>query len=143
MIRVERDPDFINAIVNSPAVRPFVDYSGREGPIDVSPIVGSPTRTGIVWLSNQEDAVAAFPQTGDREYQIHLFFGETCRGRKALDTMGEMLDWLKPYADSVWGAVPVDHARAVWFASALGFTQEGEDDYHGEGAVKIVRKALH
>jgi hypothetical protein len=142
VIRAEKDPDFINRIVNSPAVRPFVDYSGTEGPVDLSPCVGRMTTTGIVWLSNGEDALAAFPQTGDREYQAHLFFDETCRGRKALDAANEMLNWLSPYADTVWGAIPVNAPRTLWFASALGFEREGTEEFE-EGDVILVRKAFH
>ncbi len=143
MIRAERDPDFINRIVNSPAVRPFVDYTGTSEPLDLSPAIGRATTTGIVWLSNGEDALAAFPQTGDREYQAHLFFDETCRGRKALDTANEMIEWLSRYADSIWGAIPLNARRTLWFASALGFGREGTADFEGEGDVMIVRKALH
>lgn len=143
MVSPERDITFINRIVNSPAVRPFVDYTGTSGPLDLAPAVGRATQTGVVWLSNGEDALAAFEITGDREYRGHLFFAETCRGRAALDTAEEMLSWLSRYADRVWGAIPKDGARTRWFASALGFSQFGEDDYVGEGEVILVERMLH
>lgn len=142
MVRRETDPAFINRIVNSAAVRPFVDYRGVAGDIDVSPAVGRATATGIVWLSNGEDAVAAFPQTGDRDYQAHLFFDRTCRGRKALDTGTAMLDWLKPFADMVWGAIPTTNKAAIWFAHSLGFRMDGLELYEVEGPVALVSKRL-
>lgn len=143
VIRKETTPELINRIANSPAVRSFVDYSGTTDPLDLSPAVGKATQTGIVWLSNGEDAVVAFVQTADREYQGHLFFDKTCRGRKALDTAQEMLDWLAPYADRVWGGVPARNAHALWFASALGFERAGEEEFESEGRVMLVQKVMH
>ena len=104
----------------------------------MSPAVGRSTQTGIVWLSNGEDALVSFVQTADRDYQAHLFFDSTCRGRKALQAAREMLDWIKPFADMVWGAIPVGHKAALWFARRLGFQDAGESDFE-EGRVALVR----
>ncbi len=138
MVRRETSADFVNRIANSPAVRPFVDYTGQSEPLDFSPAVGRSTQTGIVWLSNGEDALAAFPQTGDREYQAHLFFDASCRGKRALSIAREMLDWLKPHADRVWGLIPLRNRAALWFASALGFARVEETATEAEGPVLYV-----
>jgi hypothetical protein len=138
MVRPETSAEFVNRIANSAAVRPFVDYTGKSEPLDFTPAVGYATQTGIVWLSNGNDALVAFPQTGDREYQAHLFFAETCRGRRALGVAQEMLDWLKPYADRVWGLIPLRNKAALWFASALGFQRVEETETEAEGPVLHV-----
>lgn len=142
MVQPEYSLEFVNRIMNSDAVRPFVDYSGTDGPIDMAPAVGWFTQTGIVWLSNGEDALGCFPMTGEREYQAHLFFDKTCRGRKALTVSSEMLDWLKPHADRVWGAIPVKAKHTLWHGRMLGFESEGEQEFE-EGAVMIVAKRLN
>lgn len=138
MIRRETSPDFINSIVNQPAVRPFVDYRGVDTPIDVSPAVGQLTQTGIVWLSNGKDAVSAFAITGEREFQAHVFFGETCRGRAAIETAREMVDHMLSYSDRLWGAIPMRNAAARWFGRQVGFKHEAYDDYEAEGRVEIL-----
>jgi len=144
MIRQEHDVGLINSIVNSAEVRPFVDYSGTQGPLDMAPAVGRCTQTGIVWLSNGVDALAAFPQTGDREYQAHLFFAATCRGRKALDAAREMIEWLKPCADRLWGEVPARHRALLWFIRQLGFHVIDADSFaDAKGDVVIVEKDIN
>lgn len=142
MVRPEYSPQFVNRIINSDAVRPFVDYRGAPGDVDMSPAVGWFTQTGIVWLSNGEDALACFPLTGEREFQAHLFFDRTCRGKRALEISAEMLAWLKPYADRIWGAIPVGAKHTLLHAHMLGFVDEGDADFE-EGRVRIVAKRLN
>lgn len=144
MIRKETDPAFVNRIVNSPAVRPFVDFrEDRSTEIDASPAIGRVTQTGIVWLSDGDCALACFEQTGDRQYRGDLFFGEGCRGRRAIEAGAEMLDWMRPYADEIWGLVPVSNPKALWYASALGFSRSGPIDTDNQGPAMVVAKVLH
>lgn len=122
MIRLEKDPELINDIANRAEIRPFIALNGSDA-LDFTPAVGRCTQTGVVWLSNGEDAVAAFEMTGDRDYQAHLMYADTCRGRKALDVGAAMLDFMKPWADLVWGAIPKDNRKAVVFGKMLGFIE--------------------
>lgn len=140
MIRRETDAQLINEIANSPAVRPFVDYSGSDRALDLSPAVGRLTETGVVWLSNGRDAVAAFEMTGEREYQAHVFFDETCRGKRAIDTAKEMVAYMMGHADRLWGAIPMKNAAARWFGRQVGFAHDGYDNYAAEGPVEILSK---
>jgi hypothetical protein len=141
VIGPERDPQFINRIANSAAVRPFVDYRGVEAPLDLTPAIGRPAEVGIVWLSNKEDALVAFAMTGDREYQAHVFFDGSCRGRRAIETAKEMVEWMAPHADRLWGAIPMRNRAARWFGRQVGFKHESFDEYEAEGPVEIVTKA--
>lgn len=138
MIRRETNPDFINNIVNQPSVRPFVDYRGVDEPLDVGPAVGPLTQTGVVWLSNGRDAVSAFAMTGEREFQAHVFFADTCRGRDAIECARGMVAHMMEFADRLWGAIPMKNAAARWFGRQVGFQHEAYDDYEKEGRVEIL-----
>lgn len=121
MVRQEYDPAFINRIANGAEVRPFIDHVCADGPLDLSPAVGWATQTGVVWLSNGEDAVAAFEQAGERSWNGHIMFAATCRGKRAIDTAREMLAMMARFADEIWGLVPVSNRAARWFARRIGF----------------------
>jgi hypothetical protein len=118
VIQRETDPDFINRIANLPEVLPHLDYRGA-GMLDFSPAVGRITTTGIVWLSNGEDAVAAFEQAADRAYNVHLMFA--CHGAKALEAGRAMLEYMRPWVDELWGLIPIANKAARWFARRMGF----------------------
>lgn len=132
MIRRELDPAIANRIASDAGVRPFVCYHDRE--IDFAPAM-----RGCVILTNGEDAMAAFEQSGsEREWQGHTFFLPSCRGRRAIETAKEMLAWMLPkYADRIWGATPVSNRAACWFNRQIGFISAGFDDYEVEGRVEI------
>lgn len=119
-VRRETDPEFVNRIANSDSVRPFIRPDGAF--MDWSQVVALPsTQTGVVVLSNGEDAVAAFEMTAPGIFQSHTLFSETCRGRKAIETGREMVAWMFDHgADIVWGATPRDNAKARWFNRQIG-----------------------
>lgn len=132
MIRLETDPQFVNRIANSDAVRLFIREDG--GSTDWTAAVAErPSVSGVVFLSNGEDAVGVFEATAIappfQAFQIHLLFAATCRGRRALDTFRDMLRWLAERgATTVWGAIPRTNRKAIWFGRALGFEAVGGDD---------------
>lgn len=119
-VRRETSPEFVNRIANSDGVRPFIRPDGDF--MDWSEIVSRPsTQTGVIVLSNGEDAVAAFEMTAPRVFQSHTLFSETCRGKKAVETGREMVAWMFEHgADVVWGATPRDNLKALIFNSAIG-----------------------
>lgn len=135
MIRRETDPAFINRICNSDGVRPWIDYRDTDEPMDFTPACDRIGLTGTLFLSNGEDAVGAFELTGDREWQAHTFFAATCRGRRAIDTAKAMLEWMRPHADRIWGATPLDNRKARWFNRQIGFTILGVVSESGSAVI--------
>ncbi len=141
MITRATDATLLNRIANDPAVRPFVDYRNTTSPVDLS--VCFPARqTGIVVLTNDEDAAGLFVLTADRDWQAHLMFLASCRGARAIAAWRGMVAWLKPYADLIWCAVPLHNRAARWFARHVGGQHVGFDDYEAEGRVELLRVAL-
>lgn len=132
MVRLETDAQFVNKIANSDAVRPFIRPDG--GPTDWAAICRERfTTTGVVILSNGEDAVAAFEATaiggGEQIFQSHTMFADSCRGRRAIDTGREMVAWMFDHgATIVWGSTPRDNRKARWFNRQIGMTPIGGDN---------------
>ena len=144
MIQRCHDTQFMNSIANQRAVRPFVDYRGSDSPMDFAPLAERCTKTGIVSISNGEDAFALFVMTGETEYQVHTFFGESCRGRKAIETGREMVEWLfERGAERIWGATPLTNRQARWFNRQVGGRAIGRDEYEVEGDVEIFEIVKH
>lgn len=134
MIQIETRPDFVNSIANSDAVRPFIREDGE--PTDWTAACRErPSTSGVVILSNGEDAVGVFEATAIvwpfQAFQTHILFGATCRGRRALDTYRDMLAWLAARgATLVWGSTPRANRACRWFCRQVGFTVSGGDDLH-------------
>lgn len=140
MIRLETRPAFINHICNSDDVRPWIDYRPAMS-VEMDFTEACDPESGIVFLSNDEDALGCFCLTGPREYQVHTFFGAMCRGRKAIQTAKEMVAWMMPtYCDCLWGATPLANRKARWFNRQCGFNVVGYDVYEAEGPVEIVER---
>lgn len=138
MIRRETDAALINRVANDSEVRPFIDYRGVDAPMDWSEVVAR-----CIVLSNGTDAVAAFEEVEPRIYQAHLMFLPTCRGKRAIETAIEMLEYLKPIADVVRGAGPDSNKRVQWFARHLGFASIGSDVYDADGSVQLFALRMH
>lgn len=127
MVRPETDISLINRIANSDRVRPFIRPDGQ--PMDFSILAGRrPTETGVVILSNGEDALGLFEITAPGIYQAHTLFGETCRGRKAIDTAREMLNWMFSHgARIIWGSTPRFLRHVMMFNRLVGAQEIGGD----------------
>lgn len=128
MVGIEQNPTFINRIANSEGVKEFLRVDG--GSMDFTPITEAPiTQTGVVVLSNGEDAVGLFEITCDGVWQGHIAFAESCRGKRAIETGREMLDWMFEHnAEVIWGAVPRWNKPTIWFARAIGMRPTGNGD---------------
>jgi hypothetical protein len=122
MIRKENNPEYVNRIANDPAVRPFLDFrTDKTEPLDFTPALDRPGITGVVWLSDGEEALAAFEITAPRIYQVHFLFGAACRGRKAINAALAMAEWMFGHgADIIWGAVDHAHRAAIMFSRLIG-----------------------
>lgn len=130
MVRREDNIDLLNRIANDADVRPFIRPDGDE--MDFSPIAGKrSTEIGGVVLSNGEDAVGLFEITTPTSFQAHTLFGPTCRGRRAIDTAREMIQWMFDHgAETIWGATPRDNRRACMFNRLVGAKETGGDETH-------------
>jgi len=133
-IRLERDATVINQVANLATVRPAIAYHSRQ--LDWSPAFPAED-TGVVVLSNGDDACAVFASTADRVWQGHTIFAPTCRGRRAIETGKAIIDWMRPHADRIWGATPIQNRAARWFNRQIGGRSAGFDQYDTEGAVEI------
>ena len=132
MIRRETDAKLINLISNSEGVRGAVCY--QDGPMDWTPAFETDE---IMILSNGQDAVAVFGQTSPRRWQSHTMFATTCRGKQALETGRAMVEYMRPFADVLWGATPVNNCAARWFNRQLGAMPIHREQYEAEGEVEI------
>lgn len=132
MIRRETDAGLINAISNSDGVRSAICY--QDGPMDWTPAIGN---DDIMILSNGQDACAVFAQTEPRQWQSHTIFAPTCRGKRAVETGREMVAYMRPHADILWGATPVKNCAARWFNRQLGAMPIRLDHFEAEGEVEI------
>ena len=133
------DPDLVNRIANSEAVRPYIRPDG--GVMDWAPLVTRPiTETGVVVLTDGVDALAAFEITAPGVYQSHTLFGQACRGRKAIDTAKAMVAWMFNHGASiVWGTTPRENRAARWFNRQIGARVLATSDETDE--VFEIRKA--
>lgn len=139
MTRQETSPELLNRVSNMPEVRGSVCY--RDGPMDWALAFPSDA-TGVVVLSNGEDACGLFERTGDRVWQAHIMFAASCRGTRALAAARAMIDHMRPIAALLWGATPVGNRAARWFNRQLGFVSKGFDVFAAEGAVEIFEREL-
>lgn len=74
----------------------------------------------VAALTNGEDAFMVFEETEPRIWQCTTIFGPTCRGKKALSTGLQMKEYMRPYADTIFGSVPDDLRNAAWFYRKMG-----------------------
>lgn len=137
----ERDATLINNVANLANVHPAIAYHGQ--PLDWSAAFPAED-TGVVVLSNGDDACAVFASTAHRVWQGHTVFGPTCRGRRAIETGKAIIAWMRPHADLIWGATPIGNRAARWFNRQIGGRPAGFDHYAVEGAVEIFHfRSMH
>ena len=129
MIRRETDPDLVNEIANHPSVWPHVARHGK--PLDFSPAFPA-VQSGAVILTNGEDAAMVFEQTADRVWQVCTMFKDTCRGERAREVGAAMRDYMRPYADLIFGKVPDALPHAKRFYADLGGERVPEIEIDGE-----------
>lgn len=132
MIRRCTDPELMSRIANSDGVREFVNIEHDQP--DWAAIASlRPTESGVIALTNGEDALALFTMTADYVYQGHTMFAPTCRGRRAIETGREIIAWMFDHnAEVVWGCTPRGNRKARWFNRQIGMrslpTSDDEDE---------------
>jgi hypothetical protein len=109
------DAELVNRITNSDGVREFIHTHGEVMDLKAA-VEPLSTQTGIVALTNGEDAVSLFVITGPATYQVHTAFASTCRGRRAIDTGKAMLAWMRKHgARVIWGSTSRANHKACLF----------------------------
>ena len=140
MIQREVDAGRINRVANSNGVRDGVCY--HDARMDWSAAF-PPHQTGIIVLSDGQDACGVFAMTADRVWQVHTLFGAACRGRQAIEAGRGMIEWMRPHADIIWGATPVRNCAARWFNRQLGAMPIRREIYEAEGEVEVFELRLN
>jgi hypothetical protein len=133
MIRRETNSDLIDRISNMPGVFEAISKHGRA-------LAWSSGMDGLIVLSNGEDAVGVFEETAPGAYQTHTMFAPTCRGARAVETGRAMLRYMFDNgADTIWGATPINNAKARWFNRKCGARMVGRSVYPVDGAVEVFQ----
>ncbi len=134
MIRQEVSPELVNRVSNLPEVRAGVCY--QDGPMDWAPVFPA-SNTGVVVLSNGDDACMVFERTGERTWQAHIMLASTCRGRRGLEAARSMVELMRPVAVMLWASIPLANRAARWFSRQVGFAASGLDVFDAEGEVEL------
>jgi hypothetical protein len=114
MIQRERNEELINRLSNTGTAADMLAPYGKA--FDWKAAVNH-----CVILSNGEDACMVFEPKAPRFWEVTTVFGDTCRGKRALQVGREMLDhMLSKWADVLFGSVPDSMKHAQWFYSKLG-----------------------
>lgn len=129
MIRRETSPDLVNRIANHPSVWPHVARHGR--PLDFSGAFPA-TTSGVVVLTNGQDAAMVFEQTAERVWQVCTMFQDTCRGARARQAGAAMREYMRPFADLIFGKVPDDLPHAKRFYADLGAERAAAYEIDGD-----------
>lgn len=122
MIERSFDADRANAIINHPAVRPFVGGDG-ESPIDLTSIVADDKNHFLDGGHGGFMATWSAPGT----YEIHTFILPEGRGAPAKALALEARDYLESIgADHLWTRVEKGMENVRLFTLAAGFKPCGE-----------------
>lgn len=110
------DADAVNAVVNDPAVRPYVG-APEEGPLDLSLLVERPEHWFL--LDDYGGFLLAWSAPGVRE--VHTFFTLAGRGKWAADRRAEMLDYARAHGTKMlWTRIPPKWKHVERFARQGG-----------------------
>lgn len=119
MIRREFRADRINAVLNHPAVLPWVTVPGL-GKLDLSDLVAD--RRNILLMTEEGDGGVLFQNKGDRLYEAHSQYLPEARGKRALAATREAVAWLFRHTDcrALTTMVPADNRPAEALAVRCG-----------------------
>jgi len=114
MVWRELSADRINAVLNDPAVRPWVADMGA-GEIDVSPIVEN--TNNILLMGRYGGCLCFCPQPGI--YEVHTQVLSEGRGRWALDFVRAGASWMFTHTDAYEIMTRVSHGHVAAKALTL------------------------
>lgn len=116
MISRATDANFINEVVNHPAVRPYVH--ALPGPLDLSPVVSNPHNLTLVG----EHGGMLFVESVPGLFEIHTQILPDGRGPWALQFAQKAVEWLfsRTRATEVFTRVPEGNVGALALTRACG-----------------------
>ena len=121
-MHLSRDPLAINAVVNDPAVRPFVG-APDAGPIDVAPLVDCDLN--LFPFGEHGGFALLWSAPGARE--VHTFILPTGRGQWARDAAQEMIAMAGESGTAMlWTRIPADQPHVRSYAMRAGMKPTGE-----------------
>lgn len=117
MIQREFDATRLNAVVNHPAVHPWVSLPG-QGELDLTPAASDPRNV----LLMTEGGGLLFVQHEPGVYEVHTQFVPEVRGRAALKATREAVHWMFTRTDcmEILTKVPQGNVAAEALTRALG-----------------------
>ena len=113
------DPEEINAIINHPEVYPHVAH-GAAYPLDVAPLMD-----GDNIFIMAEGGGFAFIHLAEDAYEGHYYFLPEFRGKYAIDTAKECLNWLAEHRMMLIGRTPLENKSARLFNKLIGMKRVG------------------
>ncbi len=130
MISRANDAALLNVIGNDPRVRPQL---GGEGTLDFTGFLTDPRNVALIGPGG----AAFFEWSGPGIYQVHIMFQPGFRGRKALDTVSEMLGWMEAHgARTFWAQPPIINRPVQLFSRLMGFADMGPGHHPMIGPVR-------
>lgn len=131
MLKRTMDAAFLNAIANSPEVRPSL---GGQGPLDLGPVLANVNNVGMV---NEHGGFVGIKLDAGL-YECHSIFTPEGRGAQVLEATREGLRYLFAATDciEVQTKCPKSNPAALGLARAAGFSKlfERENAWTSEGA---------
>lgn len=128
-MKVSRDADFLNRVVNHPSVFPWVSL-GQEGPLDLSPVLDLES---TVFLADETGGFL-FVDCGGGLYEVHTQFLPEGRGhgvlKKAREAARYMFTRTPCLAVKTFVAYGNDAAHKLTLA--MGFDEVGEMEILGK-----------
>ena len=119
MIWQTEDPNEVHQIINHPDVFPSVS-DGRLWPLDVTPLM---VEDNIFIMA--EGGGFAFIRLADFAYEGHYYFLPQFRGRYAINTAKECLNWFAPRDITLLGRTPLQNKSARLFNKLIGMERVG------------------
>jgi hypothetical protein len=135
MIAPSKDAEFLNRVVNHPAVHPYVSF-GIKGDLDLTALVADPRN---VFLANEWGGFL-FIRKADYVYEVHTQFVPEGRGKRALRAAKDAADYMFSRTDClrIDTYVQLDNPAAEWLTRAVGFRKWGEANILGHACYYYV-----
>jgi len=133
-----RDSAAINAVLNDPAVRPFIGLPDA-GEVDISPLVVNPMNL----FPFGEHGGFALLWTAPHTREVHTFILPSGRGRWAQQAAAEGIEMARDAGTrTLWTKVPADAPHVRAFASVMGMDPTGEAVTEHGAAYEIMAMEL-
>lgn len=114
------DAGFVNAVVNSPDVRPFV---GPGGELDLSEAVAKPEN----WFLMGEHGGFLLAWSAPGVHEVHTFILKSGRGDWACDAALATIRFATENgATMLWTKIPADQPNVSAFAYKMGMRETGQ-----------------